>query len=98
VAVSFIMLALHAITNHAWVSCFILSTMGTILALENSSLLSEMRREDEEIEVLKILNSDKLLHKMKQLETELSFMVKERVKQKLINLQRTRKLHLASES
>ena len=84
----------YAITHHAWVSCFILSVICTILTLENCSLLSELRQKDDEIELLKAVHSDKLLKKVMQLENELNFMRKEREKQKLIitNLQLTNSL------
>ena len=74
----------YVITNHAWVSCFVLSVICTVLTLENSSLLSEMRQKDEEIELLRVLHSDKLLSKVKQLEAELHFIKKERDRQKLV--------------
>jgi 3-phenylpropionate/cinnamic acid dioxygenase small subunit len=89
-----ITVSLFAITNHGWASCFVLSIIATILTLENSSLLSDLKQKEEEIELLKALHSDKLLHKVRQLESELNHIKKERERQRLFitNLQLTHRL------
>ena len=80
----FITLSFYLITKHAWLSCFVISTIAAVLTLENSSLLSDMRQKEEEIEVLRAVNSEKLLHRVRQMEVELNYMRKDREKQRLV--------------
>ena len=75
-----ITLPLYVITNHTWVSCFILGSVIAVFALENASLLKDARLKDDENSLLRCLHNEKLLYKIAQMETELSYLRKQRDK------------------
>ncbi len=76
-------LLLYLITKSAWAACLILASTNTLFLLENCALISEDRRKDQEIEVLKRTQSDVLLKKIRILQSEVDRLKRVEEKQKM---------------
>jgi len=78
---SFITYLLFIITQNPWLCCFILAGIVLLLVLENAELLQEVKRKDDDIEVLKTSNSEDLLKQMNGMICEIKALKFEREEQ-----------------